>query len=274
MVRDILRLRSRKREAIIQVLARTEGPSALLVPHVIPLLASEPVADYAVFALRKVAEERVGELTDALLDPNQDFACPPPAGAGVLGRRLPARRRRARPGARRRPVRRPVPGGAVAGGDRRQESARPPRCRARLRRRARVRWRSSRPVWESRRLLDGFVSGSPLDEFVRDRAGQSLAHVFTLLVAGAAERTAADRVPKPAQRRQAAARNRARIPRRRAARRHPPATLAVSRLPAARAPRARPRRHHCEPAPFEPVDHPQGHCRRRGKPAVAGFGRG
>jgi hypothetical protein len=38
-----------------------------------------------------------------------------------------------------------------------------------------------RPVWEGRRLLDGFVSASPLDEFVRDRAGQSLAHVFTLL---------------------------------------------------------------------------------------------
>jgi hypothetical protein len=38
-----------------------------------------------------------------------------------------------------------------------------------------------RPVWESHRLLDGFVSASPLDEFVRDRAGQSLAHVFTLL---------------------------------------------------------------------------------------------
>ena len=39
----------------------------------------------------------------------------------------------------------------------------------------------SRPIWEGRRLLDGFVSASPLDEFVRDRAGQSLAHVFTLL---------------------------------------------------------------------------------------------
>jgi hypothetical protein len=39
----------------------------------------------------------------------------------------------------------------------------------------------SRPVWEGRRLLDGLVSRSPLDEFVRDRASQSLAHVFTLL---------------------------------------------------------------------------------------------
>src|SRR4029434_9834048 len=41
-----------------------------------------------------------------------------------------------------------------------------------------------RPVWESRRLLDGVSSTealSPLDEFVRDRAGTSLAHVFTLL---------------------------------------------------------------------------------------------
>jgi len=36
-------------------------------------------------------------------------------------------------------------------------------------------------VWEGRRLLDGFVSESPLDAFVRDRAGESLAHVFTLL---------------------------------------------------------------------------------------------
>ena len=39
-----------------------------------------------------------------------------------------------------------------------------------------------RPVWTSRRLLDdGGYRESPLDEFVRDRAGQSLAHVFTLL---------------------------------------------------------------------------------------------
>jgi hypothetical protein len=41
-----------------------------------------------------------------------------------------------------------------------------------------------RPVWESRRLLDGLTPNealSPLDEFVRDRAGTSLAHVFTLL---------------------------------------------------------------------------------------------
>ena len=41
-----------------------------------------------------------------------------------------------------------------------------------------------RPVWESRRLLDQPDAGdtaSFVDEFLRDRAGQSLAHVFTLL---------------------------------------------------------------------------------------------
>ena len=41
-----------------------------------------------------------------------------------------------------------------------------------------------RPVWESRRLLDeadARESASFLDAYVRDRAGQSQAHVFTLL---------------------------------------------------------------------------------------------
>src|SRR5207247_5443167 len=41
-----------------------------------------------------------------------------------------------------------------------------------------------RGVWEGRRLLDDADSegaSSPLDAFVRDRAGESLAHVFTLL---------------------------------------------------------------------------------------------
>jgi len=37
------------------------------------------------------------------------------------------------------------------------------------------------PVWESDRLLDGFVSQSRLDNMVRQRAEQSLGHVFTLL---------------------------------------------------------------------------------------------
>jgi hypothetical protein len=38
-----------------------------------------------------------------------------------------------------------------------------------------------RPVWESRRMLDLPGEDTPVDAFVRARAGASLAHVFTLL---------------------------------------------------------------------------------------------
>ena len=44
------------------------------MPHVLPLLAWDPVAEDAARALRKVVEQHVGELTDALIDPNQPFA--------------------------------------------------------------------------------------------------------------------------------------------------------------------------------------------------------
>src|SRR5207247_10655846 len=60
-VQDILSLRSRDRERVADVLTREEGLTAALVPHIIPLLAWDPVAEHAVFALRKVAEERVGQ---------------------------------------------------------------------------------------------------------------------------------------------------------------------------------------------------------------------
>ena len=71
---DILSLRSRNRDRVVEVLSREDGLAPAVVPHVIPLLGWDAVADYAFFALRKVAEERVGELADALLDPNQDPA--------------------------------------------------------------------------------------------------------------------------------------------------------------------------------------------------------
>src|SRR5439155_622711 len=64
----ILRLRSRDRAQVVSVLRAEEGLTPALVPHVIPLLAWDPVAADAVFALRKVAEERVGEFVDVLID--------------------------------------------------------------------------------------------------------------------------------------------------------------------------------------------------------------
>lgn len=179
-VRDIIVLRGEGHEGVLEVLSRSDGLAAALVPHVIPLLALDGLADHADFALRKVAEDRIGELTDALLDPNQP---------DVIRRRL----------ARVFAVcvsQRAVDGlvGALedpAFGVRFQAARslvaileKSPRARVDRQhietvvlREVTVSW----PIWEGRRLLGGLVSESPLDAFVKDRAGQSLAHVFTLL---------------------------------------------------------------------------------------------
>lgn len=182
-IRAIESLRSRDRERILGVLRNEEGVTRALVPHVIPLLAWDPVADAAVFALRKVAEERVGELTDALIDPNHDFA---------IRRRL----------ARVFSVcasQRAVDGLLFGLEDLRFEVRfqcgrslaaifdKNPRVRIDKDRIFEVVLREvavGRPVWESRRLLDQLDDrepGSFVGELVRNRASQSLAHVFTLL---------------------------------------------------------------------------------------------
>jgi hypothetical protein len=180
VLQDILALQSGSRHAVIRVLSRAEGPSAVLVPHVIALLSSDMFAEYALFALRKAAEERVGQLTDALVDPATDDA---------------TRRRLAR-------VfsvcvsQRATDALVVALDDPRFDvryhlarslSAihdRNPRVQIDRDRIVSVVLKEisiSVPVWESERLLDGFVSQSRLDNMVRQRAEQSLGHVFTLL---------------------------------------------------------------------------------------------
>jgi hypothetical protein len=179
----IMALRSRDKDRVLKVLERDESLKPTLVAHVIPLLAWDPVANEAVNALRRIAEERVGELVDALIDPNQPFA---------------VRRRLARVFA----VcvsQRAVDGLLLALEDLRFEvrfqSARSlvavleknPRIHVDaplvfevVRREVAV----GRPVWEAHRLLHAPEEGDPplfLDDFVRDRASRSLAHVFTLL---------------------------------------------------------------------------------------------
>jgi hypothetical protein len=154
---------------------------------VIPLLAWDPVAHEAMNALRKVAEERVGELTDALIDPNQPFA---------------VRRRLAR-------VlsvcvsQRAVDGLMLGLDDLRFEVRfqcgrslaaileKNPRVWIHKERTFEIIRREvavSRLVWESHQLLDRLddtespaPSPSLMDQFVRARASRSLAHVFTLL---------------------------------------------------------------------------------------------
>jgi AAA family ATP:ADP antiporter len=181
-VMEILALKSRNRDRVLTVLRSEEGLAPPLIPHVIPLLAWDPVAEDAVRALRKVAEERVGELIDALLDPNQPFA---------------VRRRLAR-------VfsvcvsQRAVDGLLLGLEDLRFEVRfqcgrslasileKNPRVRVDKERVFDVVRREvtvGRPVWQSHRLLDNIdpEQRSFVDEFLKDRAGQSLAHVFTLL---------------------------------------------------------------------------------------------
>jgi len=181
-VQQIISVRSRDREQVLDVLRKEYGPERALVPHVIPLLAWDAVAPDAILALRKVAEESVGQLVDAMLDPRQDFAI---------------RRRVAR-------VlsicvsQRAVDGLLLALDDRFEVRFQAGRSLAAIaERNALVRVDSGRiyqvvlrevsvgrPVWESHRLLDAVEEGDAgffVDRFIRERAGQSMAHVFTLL---------------------------------------------------------------------------------------------
>ena len=65
---QILALRSGNRSRMLRVLDPANPLTARVVSHVIPLLESSDTAPAAMRALEKVADKRVGELTDALLD--------------------------------------------------------------------------------------------------------------------------------------------------------------------------------------------------------------
>jgi ATP:ADP antiporter, AAA family len=182
-IQQILWLRSRDRARVADVLRSEEGLTPALVPHAIQLLAWDPVAADAMFALRKVAAERVGELIDALVDPNQDFAvrrrlarvfsvCASQRAADGLLLGLDDLRFEVRYQC----------GRSLAAMSQRNPTLvfDSERIFAVIVRETNV----GRPIWESRRLLDQVEApqGEPfVDEFVRNRAGRSLTHVFTLL---------------------------------------------------------------------------------------------
>jgi len=182
-IQEILALRSRDRDRILAVLRDEEGVAGTLVPHVIPLLAWDPVADEAMRSLRRIVEERVGELTDALVDVNQPFA---------------VRRRLARVFSTA-VSQRAVDGLLLGLDDLRFEvrfqcgrSLAAILAKNRLVRIDRNRIFKvvqhevsvQRSVWESHRLLDRVQeeeSRPIFDDFIKDRTSQSLGHVFTLL---------------------------------------------------------------------------------------------
>jgi ATP:ADP antiporter, AAA family len=181
-LRDIAALRTRDRDKILRVL-QSQKLTPALVPHVIPLLAWDAVAAPALDALRRIADERTGELIDALVDQEQDFA---------------VRRRLARVFASC-TTQRAADGVALGLNDHRFEvrfqCARSLVTIVDRNRNLRVdrefifevvqrETAVGRPVWESHRLLnqrDDRDEKFFVDDFVKDRADRSLAHVFTLL---------------------------------------------------------------------------------------------
>ena len=182
-INEMLALRSRDRERVTAVLKEEAALPATLIPHAIPLLAWDPVAEDAVRALRKVAEEHIGQLTDALIDPNQPFAvrrrlarvfsvCVSQRAVDGLLLGLEDLRFEVRFQCGRSLGAVMAKNGLIKVDERRVFDA--------VRREVAV----GRPVWESQRLLDQIdqqEQSSFVDEFVKDRAGQSLAHVFGLL---------------------------------------------------------------------------------------------
>jgi AAA family ATP:ADP antiporter len=176
---QVTELRSRDAARVRAALAA--GPlDATLAGHVIPLLAWDEVAPDAIASLRAAADRITGQLADALLDPDSEFA---------VRRRLPA---------------------ALA--EARSERALFALIRALEDRRFEVRFRSGRAlarlasaqpgltappdrvipavlrevavdraVWESQRLLDRLDDDGFVDSALRERASRSLEHVFTML---------------------------------------------------------------------------------------------
>jgi hypothetical protein len=182
-IQNILWLRSRNRDRTLAVLRTGKELTPALIPHIIPLLAWDPVAGDAIRALSVVAPSHVGALADALLNPYEDFAvrrriprvmaaCSTQRAADSLLLGLADTRFEVR---------------FQCGRSLAAIIAKQPGIRVNADRIFELVLKEvavGRPVWEGRRLLDRLddaESKSFVDEFVRNRANQSLAHVFTML---------------------------------------------------------------------------------------------
>jgi len=176
-------LRSGNPERVQRLLAGTPHLDPALVPEAIQLLARDDVAREAFLALQRVSARHVGQLVDALLDPGGDFVIrrripgvlvetrDPRVIAGLTqglsDERFEVRFRCGRALARM----------LEAGSDLKIDRD---RILSAIHREATI----GQKVWESQRLLDKLEDGSGegfVDEFLRERAGRSLEHVFTLL---------------------------------------------------------------------------------------------
>ena len=196
-------LRSRDRDRVLAVLRRDEELTPTLIPHVIPLLAWDPVADDAIRALRKVAPRtsarsptrcstRTRTLRFRRRIPRVMAVCRSQRAADSLLLGLEDIRFEVRFQC----------GRALAAIVAKQPDVRidPARVFDVVQKEVAV----GRPVWEGRRLLDRLDDGESktfVDDFIESRASQSLAHVFTMLSLVLPRRAAADRASRPVRRR-------------------------------------------------------------------------
>lgn len=181
-LRDLEALRSRNVNAALRVLRREDGISPALVPDAIRLLEWDAVAADALRALRVVAEEHVGGLIDALVDPNRPFAvrrrlarvcsvCVSQRAADGLLLGLEDLRFEVR---------------FQSGRSLASIVERNPRVHIDAARVKSIVLREvavNRQVWESRQLIDRVPEDerSALESLVGSRASRALEHVFTLL---------------------------------------------------------------------------------------------
>lgn len=182
---DLLqRLRGADAASVRHTLKNITRPEPIVIPQLIRLLAWDDVSDAARQALLRCHEKNIGQLTDALLDDQQDFA---------IRRRIPRILARCHSP-------RAVEGLIASLEDPRFEirfqssraldyihQHRPELefCEDRIYPIVQRELSVSKPIWEGRKLLDERDSTDPtfnyLDDVLRERANQSLEHVFSLL---------------------------------------------------------------------------------------------
>ena len=182
IVHRITELRSGDPRRVKAALRMQTELTPAIVPHVLPLMAWDEVSEAAIDALRRVAARVVGQLTDCIVDPNEEF---------TIRRRLPRvlcviENDRAIAALflaledKRFEVRFQC-GRALAILHAKNPALAMPRkevTKAVLREVA-----VDKRVWESQRLLDEVADEEQdfVDAYLRDRSRRSLQHVFTLL---------------------------------------------------------------------------------------------
>jgi ATP:ADP antiporter, AAA family len=183
LVADIADLRSGSVERIRRVVGRRSPPDPALTPHLIPLIARSELEREVILVLRGLAPVATGQLTDALLNSQEEF---------IIRRRIPKALADCT-------TQRAVDGLSLALADRRFEvrykvgialasiHARAPGLsigQALVFGAVLSELDVDRRVWQDRRLLDKVDDSFQsvfVDDLLRDRAKRSLEHVFTLL---------------------------------------------------------------------------------------------